>query len=129
MWIFEVLLLGLCVGVAVGLMGVGGGVVLVPSLVYLLGVDQHVAQGTSLLMQLPPLGLGALYFYWKKQEVDLRAGLACAAGILVGGYFGSTVAIGMSDKDLRGAFGLFQVVTAVLLWRQAWKREEKKADA
>jgi hypothetical protein len=128
MWI-EVVLLGACVGIAVGLMGVGGGVVLVPAMVYLLGVDQHVAQGTSLLMQLPPLGLGALYFYWRKQEVDLRAGLACAAGFLLGGYFGSTMAIGMSAKDLRGAFGLFQMVAAILLWRQTRKRGEEKADA
>ncbi|MGH9795458.1 MAG: TSUP family transporter, partial [Candidatus Acidiferrales bacterium] len=55
-----ILSLGLGVGVLVGLMGVGGGIVLVPALVYLLGYSQHLAQGTSLLLQLPPIGLGAL---------------------------------------------------------------------
>ncbi len=128
MWI-EVVLLGLGVGVVVGLMGVGGGVVLVPAMVFLLGMDQHTAQGTSLLMQLPPLGLGALYFYWQKRQVDLRAGVACAAGFLLGGYFGSKVAIGMSSKDLHGAFGLFLILAAFMLWRQTRTPGADKADA
>ena len=89
----EIILLGLGIGILVGLMGVGGGVVLIPSLVYLMQMNQHLAQGTSLLLQLPPIGLGALYFYWKNGNVDLRAGLVCAAGFLLGGYFGSVVAI------------------------------------
>src|SRR5712675_162746 len=76
--------LGLVVGILVGFMGVGGGVVLVPAMVYLLHLDQHTAQGTSLFLQLPPLGLGALVMYWKKGQVDLRAGLICALGFLLG---------------------------------------------
>lgn len=126
----EVILLGLAVGVLVGLMGIGGGVVLVPAMVYLLGMDQHLAQGTSLLMQLPPLGLGALTVYWRKRQVNVRAGIACAAGFLLGGYFGSKVAVGMSSRDLRGAFGLFLMLAAFLLWRQTRRlAEAKKADA
>lgn len=129
MWI-EVLLLGLVVGVVVGLMGIGGGVLLVPAMVYLRHMDQHLAQGTSLLMQLPPLGLGALYVYWRRREVDLWAGVGCAAGFLLGGYFGSLVAIGMSSQDLRGAFGLFMILAAILLWRQINRpMTEKKPDA
>ena len=72
--VMQILLLGLGVGVMVGLMGVGGGVVLIPALVYLTGMTQHVAQGTSLLLQLPPIGLGALLLYWKKGNVNWRAG-------------------------------------------------------
>ncbi len=75
-----VLLLGLAVGVLVGLLGIGGGVVLVPALVYLLHMDQHLAQGTSLFILLPPVGLGALREYWKQGQVDLRAGILCALG-------------------------------------------------
>jgi uncharacterized protein len=56
-------LIGLIVGILVGFMGVGGGVILVPTMVYLLHMDQHMSQGTSLFMQLPPLGLGALLMY------------------------------------------------------------------
>src|SRR5215467_15259838 len=65
-----VLLLGLSVGVLVGLLGIGGGVVLVPAMVYLLGMDQHMAQGTSLFILLPPIGLGALREYWRRGQVD-----------------------------------------------------------
>ena len=68
-----IVLLSLTVGVLVGLLGIGGGVVLVPALVYLLHYDQHLAQGTSLLILLPPIGLGALREYWKNGQVDLRA--------------------------------------------------------
>ena len=65
-------LLGFAVGVLVGFMGVGGGVVLVPAMVYLLHLSQHTAQGTSLFLQLPPLGLGALLMYWKRGQVDYK---------------------------------------------------------
>lgn len=114
----EILLLGLGVGILVGLMGVGGGIVLVPALVYLLGFGQHLAQGTSLLLQLPPIGIGALAFYWQKKRVDLRVGLVCAGGFLIGGYFGSDVALGISKENLQGLFGVFLMFAAVLLFRQ-----------
>ena len=97
-------------------MGVGGGVILVPAMVYLLRMDQHTAQGTSLFLQLPPLGLGALVAYWKKGQVDLNAGLICALGFLLGGYFGSKFAIGASPKHLHEMFGMFLIVAAALLW-------------
>jgi uncharacterized membrane protein YfcA len=114
------LVLGMAVGVVVGLMGVGGGIVLVPALVMLGGMAQHTAQGTSLLLQLPPIGIGALLIYQRKGNVDLRAGIVCAAGFLAGGYFGSYVAIRqISAQDLRGLFGVFLMVAALLLFRQA----------
>lgn len=127
MWI-EVVLLGLAVGVLVGLMGIGGGVMLVPALVHLMGMDQHLAQGTSLFLQLPPIGLGALILYWKKGHVDLRAGLACAAGFLVGGFFGGFVAVRIPSRELRAFFGLFLMLCAVLLWRRSHPQEAGKAD-
>ena len=114
----ELLFLGLGVGILVGLLGVGGGIVLVPALVYLRGMEQHLAQGTSLLLQLPPIGIGALYMYWKKSRVDVRAGVICAAGFLIGGYFGSFVAIRIPATTLRALFGLFLMVAAVLMARQ-----------
>ena len=114
-----ILLLGLGVGVLVGLLGIGGGVVLVPAMVYLLGMDQHLAQGTSLFILLPPIGLGALREYWKQGQVDLRAGILCALGILVGAYGGSLVALPLPSRHLKGLFGCFLVLSAVLLWRKA----------
>jgi len=122
--VLEIILLGLGIGVLVGLMGVGGGVLLIPALVYLMGMNQHLAQGTSLLLQLPPIGVGALYFYWKKGNVDLRAGLVCAAGFLLGGYFGSVVAIGIPSERLRSLFGVFLMVAALLLLRQTMNAQK-----
>ena len=128
MWV-EVILLGLAVGILVGLMGIGGGIVLVPAMVYLLKLDQHMAQGTSLFLQLPPIGLGALYLYWKKGNVNLKAGLVCAVGFLLGGYLGSLVALKIPKEQLQGLFGVFLMVSAWLLWRQIGARtQEAKAD-
>jgi uncharacterized membrane protein YfcA len=113
-----ILLLGLAIGIAVGLLGVGGGILLVPALSILLGMNQHMAQGTSLFIQLPPLGLGALYAYWKRRQVDWRAGWTCALGFFLGGYFGSLIAIQIPADDLRAIFGVFLMFAATLL---RWK--------
>lgn len=118
MWMtfLIILALGLAVGVLVGLLGIGGGVVLVPAIVFLLGYDQHVAQGTSLFILLPPIGLGALRQYWKNGQVDLRAGISCAVGFLLGGYVGGRIAVPMPTLQLRGVFGCFLILSAILLW-------------
>ena len=117
------IVLGLAVGLLVGFMGIGGGVVLVPAMVYLLHLNQHTAQGTTLFLQLPPLGLGALLLYWKRGQVDLNAGLTCALGMLLGGYWGSKMAIALASRNLRELFGLFLILTAAMLWR---KHEPRK---
>lgn len=123
------LLLGLFVGVLVGLLGIGGGVVLVPAMVYLLGMEQHLAQGTSLFILLWPLGLGALAQYWKNSAVDLRAGILCACGMLLGGYGGSKLALPMAPKSLKGLFGCFLMLAAVLLARKSEGIEPENASA
>jgi uncharacterized protein len=114
-----ILLIGLCVGVLVGLLGIGGGVALVPALVYVLHMDQHMAQGTSLFILLPPIGLGALREYWKQGQVDLTAGILCALGMLLGGYAGGLIAVPMRSQNLKGAFGCFLMLSSLLLWRKA----------
>ena len=116
MTLILVLALGLAVGVLVGLLGIGGGVVLVPAMVYLLHFDQHLAQGTSLFILLPPIGLGALRQYWKAGQVDVRAGICCAIGFLLGGYVGGRIAVPMSSQTLRGVFAFFLLLSALLLW-------------
>jgi uncharacterized protein len=116
MYIAIVLILGLSVGVLVGLLGIGGGIVLVPSMVYLLGYDQHLAQGTSLLILLPPIGLGALREYWRNGQVDLRAGIGCAIGFLLGGYVGGLIAVPLPSRYLQGVFGFFLILSAFFLW-------------
>jgi uncharacterized membrane protein YfcA len=118
---FVVLLIGLLAGVLVGLLGIGGGVVLVPAMVHTLHMDQHAAQGTSLFVLLPPIGLGALLEYRKKGDVDLRAGILCAIGMLLGGYIGGLIAVPMPSARLTQWFGVFLMVSALLLWGKASK--------
>jgi len=90
----------------------------VPAMVYLLHYDQHLAQGTSLFILLPPIGLGALREYWKNRLVDLRAGLYCVFGFLLGGFVGGKIAVPMPSEVLKGIFGGFLMLSAVLLWRK-----------
>jgi len=117
-FILTIASLGLLVGILVGLLGIGGGVVLVPAMVYLLHFDQHMAQGTSLFILLPPIGLGALRGYWKHREVDLRAGMICAIGFTLGGYGGGRIAVPMPSGTLQAVFGFFLLLSAFLLWRK-----------
>src|SRR6266478_7403703 len=117
--IFLVLLLGIVAGILVGLLGIGGGIVLVPAMVHVLHMDQHLAQGTSLFILLPPIGLGALRQYWKAGNVDLRAGVLSAVGMILGAYIGSKFAVPMSTQKLKGLFGGFLIFSAVLLWKKA----------
>src|SRR5215831_10650376 len=114
-----IILMGLMAGIAVGLLGIGGGIVLVPAMVHLLHMDQHTAQGTSLFILLPPIGLGALRQYWKAGNVDLRAGILCAAGMILGAWVGGLFAVPMSTPALKAWFGGYLMFSAVLLWMKA----------
>lgn len=114
-----VLVLGVVAGLMLGLLGIGGGIVLVPAMVHVLHMDQHLAQGTSLFILLPPIGLGALRQYWKAGHVDLRAGFLCAAGMILGAYAGGLIAVPMSTPALKALFGAYLMFSAVLLWVKA----------
>ena len=123
-----VLLIGLSAGIMIGLIGIVGGIVLVPALVHLLHMDQHTAQGTSLFVLLPPIGLGALLEYRKNGEVDFRAGILCALGMLIGGYAGGRSAVPMSSAHLKQLFGAFLMLSAILLWSKASTKKAPVAE-
>ncbi|MDE3103972.1 MAG: sulfite exporter TauE/SafE family protein [Acidobacteriota bacterium] len=108
-----VLLLGLLVGALSGVVGIGGGLFLVPGLVYLFGMDQHKAQGTSLGALLGPIGLLAFWEYWKAGNVDGRLALLIAIGFLIGGWFGGIAAQHVPDLLLRRGFALLLVGVGV----------------
>src|SRR5437868_7929220 len=112
-------ILGIFAGILVGLLGIGGGIVLVPAMVHILHMDQHLAQGTSLFILLFPIGLGALRQYWRAGNVDLRAGILCATGMILGAYIGGKIAVPMSTQLLKGLFGGFLIFSAALLWKKA----------
>ncbi len=101
----QFILLGLVVGVLSGIMGIGGAVFVVPALVYIFGWQQHMAQGTTLAMLIPPIGILAAWQYYTAGHVDLKvAGLLCA-GFFVGGYFGGLFANQLPGDTLKKIFG------------------------
>ncbi len=100
------LLLGLLAGVFSGLIGIGGGIIIVPALVLLFGLSQHTAQGTTLALMVPPIGLLAAWTYYKAGFVDLKmAGLICI-GFFLGGLLGAKFATAIPDQLLRKIFGV-----------------------
>lgn len=103
---WTILLIGLAVGVASGVVGIGGGILFVPALIWLLGMDQHKAQGTSLGALLLPVGIFAFIEYYRKGNADVRVAALLAAGFLVGGYFGAFGAQYIPDIWLRRIFAL-----------------------
>lgn len=110
------LALGLVAGVASGIFGMGGGVVVVPGLVLLLGYGQKTANGTSLLALLLPVGALAVMSYAREGHVNVRVGLLLAAGIFAGALVGARFALGQSEVTLRRLFAVVLVVLAVRLF-------------
>jgi uncharacterized membrane protein YfcA len=101
----ALVVLGLLTGVISGLVGVGGGIVLVPALVLFFGFSQHMAQGTSTALLLPPIGILAAWTYYKNGYVDVRAAALICAGFVLGGLFGAKLAIFLPKETLRRTFG------------------------
>jgi hypothetical protein len=107
------LALGLIVGVFSGLVGVGGGIIVVPALIYGFGFSQLLAQGTSTALLLPPIGIFAAYTYYKSGYVDVRAAALICLGFLVGGYFGAKIVIALPKDAVRRVFGGFLLIVSV----------------
>ncbi|MGD0789136.1 MAG: sulfite exporter TauE/SafE family protein [Terracidiphilus sp.] len=113
---WMILLVGLVVGMISGVVGIGGGVLFVPALIWLLGMDQYKAQGTSLGALLAPVGLFAFLEYYRKGNADLRVALLLAAGFLVGGYFGAVGAQHIPELWLRRIFAVALVAIGGQMW-------------
>jgi uncharacterized protein len=120
--ITKLFIIGAAAGVASGLFGIGGGVIIVPLLIYWAGFNQHKATGTSLAVLLPPVGLAAVFEYYRHGNVDIRAAAIIAAALFVGGFLGAVIANRMSGPYLRLTFGVFIVVMGVYLIFGAMKR-------
>jgi uncharacterized protein len=106
-------LLGLIAGTFGGMMGLGGGIIIIPALVYLFGFSQHQAQGTSLLIMVPPITLLAAWHYYSKGHVRLDvAGFVCL-GFLIGGLVGANFAQAISGPVLRKIFGVVLLLVSM----------------
>ncbi len=118
MQVLVYIAIGMVIGIISGLVGIGGGALLIPILIYAYNMDQHKAQGTSLAMLLAPSGLLAFWQYYKQGNADLAMGLWVALGVFLGGYFGGDIAQKLSNVALRRGFAVFLVVIAVRMFFQ-----------
>ena len=118
----KLVIIGVVAGISSGFFGIGGGIVIVPALIYWVGYTQHRAVGTSLAVLLPPVGLAATLEYYRKGNVDIRAAMIIAVSMLLGGYVGAFVANKLSGPHLRLLFGLFVLGLGVYLIYGAAKR-------
>jgi uncharacterized membrane protein YfcA len=110
--VFGALVLGVLVGGVSGLVGIGGGAVLIPALVFFYGMSQIKAQGTSLATLLLPIGILAFWTYYKAGNVDLKIAALVAVGFILGGWAGGAYAQHLSSLMLRRAFAVLLVVIA-----------------
>ena len=107
------ILLGLLTGVFSGMFGLGGGTLVIPALVFLFGLSQHAAQGTTLAMMVPQIGLLAAWTYYKAGYVDVKIAAFICLGFFFGGLLGAKIVVGLSEPVLRKMFGVVLLAIAV----------------
>ncbi|HOW41698.1 MAG TPA: sulfite exporter TauE/SafE family protein [Bacteroidales bacterium] len=104
--------IGIVTGALSGMLGIGGAIIMIPALVYFMGFGQQMAQGTSLAVMLPPIGIIAAYNYYKVGQVNIKYALILATFFLVGSYFGSKLALNLPQATLKKAFGILLLLVA-----------------
>jgi len=106
-------LIGLAAGIFGGMVGLGGGVIMIPAMVYFMGMNQISAQGTSLAVMLPPVGILAVMNYYKSGQINLKYALIIAIAFTLGGYFGSKIALNIPVSVVKKIFGLALIAIAL----------------
>ena len=114
------LCIGLLAGIASGFVGVGGGMIIVPALVFGLGLNQHMAQGTSLAMMIPPIGILAVMSYYKAGQIQLEYAGILALTFVLGAWMGSKWALRINPSVVRLIFGLLMLFAAGRLILRSW---------
>ncbi|MAZ54585.1 MAG: permease [Flavobacteriales bacterium] len=109
------ILIGLAAGLLSGFIGVGGGIIIIPLLMIFLGMSQHQAQGTSLAVMLPPIGILAAWNYHKAGFVDWKFALIISATFIIGGYISSNWAVNIDVKSLKKFFGIMLLIGGLKL--------------
>jgi uncharacterized membrane protein YfcA len=106
------IVIGILTGVMAGMLGIGGAIIMIPALVFILGISQQTAQGTSLAVMLPPIGIIAAYNYYKAGQVNIKFAIVLALFFLVGSYFGSKLALSVPQPVLKKVFGILLLLVA-----------------
>jgi uncharacterized membrane protein YfcA len=110
--LIMLLVIGVVTGIMAGMLGIGGAIIMIPAMVFFLGFSQQMAQGTSLAVMLPPIGIFAAYNYWKAGQVNIKFALILAVAFIVGSYFGSKFALNIPQNILKKIFGLLLLLVA-----------------
>jgi uncharacterized protein len=110
------ILVGLVTGILGGMLGIGGGLILIPALIFVFGFNQHMAIGTSLAVMLPPIGMFAAYNYYKAGQVNLKYALILAAAFMIGSFFTSKWAVHIPENTLRKIFSIFLILVALKMF-------------
>jgi len=128
MWI-VLILIGVASGMLSGFVGVGGGLIIVPALVLFLEFSQKMAQGTSLAILLLPVGILAVMEYYKHGYIDIKIALIISAGFVVGGFFGSRIALVLPQDTIKKIFAIFMLIVAIKMLFFDKKSVEKEPPA
>lgn len=110
------IIIGLLAGILSGFLGIGGGIIIVPALVYLCGFSQIKAQGTSLAILLPPVGILAFIEYYKRGNVDIKAGIIIAIALVLGSSLASKFVQDISPDLLRKGFAVFMIIISIKMF-------------
>ena len=113
--IIAYIVLGLIAGAGSGMIGIGGGVIIVPALIFLFGFAEHMAQGTTLALMIPPIGLLAAYTYFKAGYINWTAAAFICLGFFIGGLLGAQEAVRLSDGTLQKIFGVAMMIIGVYM--------------
>ena len=106
------IVIGIITGFMAGMLGIGGAIIMIPALVFFMGISQQTAQGTSLAVMLPPVGIIAAYNYYKAGQVNIKFAILLAVFFLVGSYFGSKMALTLPQPLLKKIFGVLLLLVA-----------------
>ena len=105
--------IGIAGGIASGLLGIGGAIIMVPALIFILGFNQHTAQGTTLIAMIPPIGILAAIEYYKAGHADIKTAAIIAAFFIAGALVGSKIALRIDPYALRKIFGFLLLYISV----------------
>jgi hypothetical protein len=106
------IVIGIITGIMAGMLGIGGAIIMIPALGLLLGLSQQTAQGTSLAVMLPPVGIIAAFNYYKAGHVNIKFALILAIAFIIGSYFGSKIALNLPQSTLKKIFGILLLLVA-----------------
>ncbi len=114
--LIALIIVGVITGAISGILGIGGGIIMVPAMVYILGFSQQQSVATSLAVMLPPVSIFAVINYYKAGFVDVKSALVIVCAFLIGSYFSSKIAINLPESAIKKGFAVLLVIVAIKMF-------------